>query len=240
MSGLVWSVGHAAPPSARRRPQLGFSVQLGLACPQHPSKEVSRDEMQNHHSTRGSLLAVLALIGALVLTGCSSGSSYGGAFSFVSPGGQTELSYPLEQRQPIGALSGPDLVGDGTAAVSDYPGKVVVLNFWGSWCAPCRAEAGDLNTAAAALAGQGVQFLGVDIRDTRDGGRDFHSTFKVTYPSIFDPTMQTLLSLRGYPASAIPSTMVLDRTGRVAHIWLWRVTADDLITAISPIAAEAR
>lgn len=185
------------------------------------------------------MMAALALTGALMLTGCSGASASGGAFSFVSPGGQTELSYPIDLRKPIGNLSGPDLVADGTVSVSDSPGKVVVLNFWGSWCAPCRAEAGDLNAAAAALSGPGVQFLGVDVRDTRDGGRDFHSTFNVTYPSIFDPTMQTLLSLRGYPASAIPSTMVLDRSHRVAHIWLRRVTADELIAAIGPIAAEA-
>jgi peroxiredoxin len=61
---------------------------------------------------------------------------------------------------------------------------------------------------------------------------------RVSYPSIFDTSMRTLLSIRGYPATAIPSTIVLDRQHRVAHIWLDAVTTQQLVDAITPIAAE--
>ena len=183
-----------------------------------------------------ALAAVLA-----ICAGCSTGDDatvYGGSFTFVSPGGQTELSYPAAERKPVGTLSGPNLDGTGTVSVADYPDDVVVLNFWGSWCGPCRGEADDLSTASAALKSDGVQFLGINVKDSQSAGADFLASKQVGYPSIFDPTMRTLLSIRGYPATAIPSTIVLDRQHRVAHIWLDTVTADELTAAIAPIAAE--
>jgi thiol-disulfide isomerase/thioredoxin len=78
------------------------------------------------------------------MAGCGTGRdavASGGTFDFVSPGGKTRLFYdPPQSRGTIGALSGPDLMTEGkTTAVSDYPGKVEVLNLWGSWCGPCRA-----------------------------------------------------------------------------------------------------
>jgi len=189
--------------------------------------------------------AVIALgvIAMAALTACSTGNDaavYGGSFTFVSPGGQTEFSYPVDQRGTVGNLSGPDLANkDATVALSDYAGKVVVVNFWGSWCSPCRAESDDLNAAAAALVGQGVQFLGVNVKDTREAGADFLTSKQVTYPSIFDPSMRTLLSIRGYPSGSIPSTIVIDRQGRVAHVWLQAITdPDQLISTVSQIAAE--
>jgi peroxiredoxin len=189
--------------------------------------------------------AVIALgvIAMAALSACSTGNDaavYGGSFTFVSPGGQTEFSYPVDQRGTVGNLSGPDLANkDATVALSDYAGKVVVVNFWGSWCSPCRAESDDLNAAAAALAGQGVQFLGVNVKDTREAGADFLTSKQVTYPSIFDPSMRTLLSIRGYPSGSIPSTIVIDRQGRVAHVWLQAITdPDQLISTVSQIAAE--
>jgi len=183
------------------------------------------------------LLALAAAL-ALAVGACSSTGGSAGSFQFSSPGNNDEISYPPAQRGTITDLSGPDLTGTGTIRLSDYAGKVVVLNFWGSWCPPCRAEAPELNAAARALKPSGVQFLGIDIRDSRQAGSDFHRLMDTPYPSIFDPTMRTLLSLRGFPTASIPSTIVLDRRHRVAHIWLRPVTKAQLLAVITPIAAE--
>ena len=202
--------------------------------------------MRRGRIKRAVLAAALVALGVIAMAGlaaCSTGNDaavYGGSFTFVSPGGQTEFSYPVDQRGTVGDLSGPDLANkDATVALSGYAGKVVVVNFWGSWCGPCRAESDELNTAAAALAGQGVQFLGVNVKDTRDAGADFLNSKQVGYPSIFDPSMRTLLSIRGYPSGSIPSTIVIDRQGRVAHVWLEEISKpDQLISTVSQIAAE--
>jgi thiol-disulfide isomerase/thioredoxin len=192
-------------------------------------------------SPRGRL-AALAAAAVLLLASCSTGNDaavYGGSFTFVSPGGQTEFSYPASDRGTVANLSGENLAGEGTVSLSDYAGKVVVLNFWGSWCTPCRAEAPALEEAATALAPAGVQFLGINVKDTKSAGADFLASKQVSYPSIYDPSMRTLLAIRGYPASGIPSTIAVDRQGRVAHIWLEAIDdPQEMIDVVGSIAAE--
>jgi thiol-disulfide isomerase/thioredoxin len=191
---------------------------------------------------RGRATLALLLVALLALTACAPGNDaavFGGSFTFVSPGGETEFSYPGAERGTVGDLSGPDLSSDGTIALSDFAGSVVVVNFWGSWCGPCRGEADELEQAATQLEPHDVQFLGVNVKDTRGAAADFLAAKQVSYPSIFDPSMRTLLSIRGYPSGSIPSTIVIDRQGRVAHIWLHAISdVPGMVRTVSAIAAE--
>ncbi|MGS2806590.1 TlpA disulfide reductase family protein [Nocardia sp. MW-W600-9] len=192
-------------------------------------------------------IRVLVLCACLeiAVTGCASGSDSvatgGGTFDFVSPGGQTDIFYdPPDSRGQIGALSGPDLMAeDKVVSVADYDGQVVVINLWGQWCGPCRAEADDLERAYAATKDMGVQFLGINVRDPqRDKAQDFVIDYKVGYPSIYDPSMRTLIALGGsYPTSVIPSTLILDRQHRVAAVFLRALLTEDLLPVIERVAA---
>lgn len=209
--------------------------------------------MASHIRVRVSLAArwrpavgagVASMAIAVGVAGCTTGSdavASGGTFDFVSPGGKTVIFYdPPQSRGTIGALSGPDLMVDGkTTAVSDFPGKVVVLNLWGQWCGPCRAEAPQLEKVFAATRDSGVQFIGIDVRDQKQAARDFVIDFKVSYPSIWDPEMRTVIALGGhYPTSVIPSTLVLDRKHRVVAVFLQALLAKDLQPVVERVAAE--
>ncbi len=189
---------------------------------------------------RPAFVALLLAV-ATVLTGCTSGNDatvYGGSFTFTSPGGKQEFSYPAGTRQEIGALSGPDLTGAKTVDVAGYRGKVVVLNFWASWCGPCRDEAQGMEAAYQQYRADGVQFVGVDVKDTTSGALAYYQDKGITYPSIFDPAMRTLLSVRGLPTGSLPVTLVLDKHGRVAHIWLHPITMGDLDDVVPALVKE--
>jgi thiol-disulfide isomerase/thioredoxin len=187
-------------------------------------------------------LAVCA-IAALIAVGCATGRdavAQGGTFEFVSPGGKTDLYYdPPQTRGSIGDLTGPALMDDRPIHLSDFAGKVVVINIWGSWCAPCRTETPELEKAFDETEPLGVAFLGIDVRDDRSAAKDFVTDRNVSYPSIFDPAMRSLIALgKGYPTSVVPTTLVLDRKHRVAAVYLRALLAEDLRPAVQRIAAE--
>ncbi|MFX1759285.1 cytochrome c assembly protein [Rhodococcus gordoniae] len=189
--------------------------------------------------------AVVALCGAVLLTSCATGDdavATGGTFDFVSPGGQTRIFYdPPAERGTLGELSGEDLMNEGeTLSLDDYEGQVVVLNVWGQWCAPCRSEADDLERVYEATKDLGVQFLGINVRDSqRDKAQDFVTDQRIGYPSIYDPPMRSLLALgRNYPTSVVPTTVVLDREHRVAAVYLTELLAEDLQPVVERVAAE--
>ena len=189
--------------------------------------------------------AASTLAVALLVSGCSTGAdavSSGGSFDFVAPGGQTDIVYdPPGTRGTIGELAGPDLMEEGkTTALSDYDGKVVVINLWGQWCGPCRGEADDLEEVFERTKDSGVQLLGINVRDPqKDKAQDFVVDNNVSYPSIYDPAMRTLIALGGnYPTSVIPSTLVLDRQHRVAAVFMRALLAEDLQPIVERVAAE--
>jgi thiol-disulfide isomerase/thioredoxin len=127
-----------------------------------------------------------------------------------------------------------------TVSVDDFAGKVVVINVWGQWCGPCRAEASALQQVYDATRANGVALLGIDVRDNnRQAAQDFVKDRKVTFPSIYDPAMRTMIAFGGkYPTSVIPSTLVLDRSHRVAAVFLRELLAEDLQPVVQRIAAE--
>ncbi|MEV6767798.1 TlpA disulfide reductase family protein [Nocardia sp. NPDC051030] len=198
---------------------------------------------------RRSIASLLASIGLVaVLAGCSTAGkdavAQGGTFDFVSPGGKTEIFYnPPESRGTIGKLSGPDLITAGkTTSVEDFPGKVVVINIWGQWCGPCRAEAPALEQVYEATKDKGVAFLGINVRDNqKDKAQDFVTDNKIGYPSIYDPSMRSLLALGGkFPTSVIPTTIVLDKQHRVAAVFLRSLLVEDLQPVVEGLAKEGQ
>lgn len=181
----------------------------------------------------------------LLLTGCSTGAdavAQGGSFEFVAPGGKTDIFYdPPESRSRPGKISGPELTDPSkTISLDDFAGQVVVINVWGQWCGPCRAEIPELKKAYDATRAAGVAFLGIDVRDNnRDAAVDFVVDRKVTFPSIYDPAMRTMIAFGGrYPTTVIPSTVVLDREHRVAAVFLRDLLAEDLVPVVTRLAAE--
>ena len=190
-------------------------------------------------------LALVAVAVAALLVGCSTGDdavAQGGTFEFVSPGGKTDIFYdPPSRRGKPGPIAGPELMDPArTVKVDDFAGNVVVINVWGQWCGPCRAEASALQQVYDATRGNGVAMLGIDVRDNnREAAQDFVKDRKVTFPSIYDPAMRTMIAFGGkYPTSVIPSTLVLDRSHRVAAVFLRELLAEDLQPVVRRIAAE--
>lgn len=118
-------------------------------------------------------------------------------------------------------------------------GKVVVINTWGSWCSPCRAEGPDLVRVAREAESRPVRFVGIDTRDNAAAARAFVRSFKVPYPSVVDTDGLVLLAFNKLlPISAVPSTLVLDRDGRVAARVIGRVDYATLRGLVDDAVAE--
>jgi thiol-disulfide isomerase/thioredoxin len=194
-------------------------------------------------------LAFVAAVAAGLLVGCSSGDdavAQGGTFEFVAPGGKTDIFYdPPDQRGRPGLVAGSDLMDPArTLSIDDpagpFAGRVVVINVWGQWCGPCRAEVTQLQQVYDATRADGVALLGVDVRDNnRQAAQDFVEDRHVTFPSIYDPAMRTMIAFGGkYPTTVIPSTLVLDRRHRVAAVFLRELLADDLQPIVLRVARE--
>jgi peroxiredoxin len=168
-----------------------------------------------------SAAAPAALV-LLLLAGCGSGggisNDYNGSGDgdYTSGDGTTQFWAPENRGDPIefaGVTEGGDRV-----ASEDFLGAPVLVNFWYAACGPCRTEADDLNGLYAEYSGQGVAFLGVNIRDDAANARAFENEHDVPYPSILDvqDAAVTLAFARPAPPSTTPTTFLLDSEGRVA------------------------
>jgi thiol-disulfide isomerase/thioredoxin len=117
-------------------------------------------------------------------------------------------------------------------------GFVVVMNWWYAACAPCRAEAPDMAALSEEFADQGVQFVGVNVRDTAETALAFDRNFGITYPSIMDAQSGAVsLAFSGVVSpQAVPTTLVIDREGRVSARILGRIDQSILRELIETVA----
>jgi thiol-disulfide isomerase/thioredoxin len=184
--------------------------------------------------------AALAAAAALAVAGCDGGAiaqdtAQSNGQSFVSGSGATIYkagSRPLEPK-----VSGKTLTGQ-QLSLAGYRGFVVVLNFWGSWCPPCRAEAPALAALATQFRSRGVRFLGIDVRDDPASAEAYMHTFQITYPSLNDPSAGIALAFRAtVPADATPTTLVIDRSGHIAARIIGSVSYNGLKAVLTQIAA---
>lgn len=185
---------------------------------------------------RPGVLLLAVLIGCLaLLTGCTSTSS-GSDQGFVSAEpGLTRVA--PDQRKPAPDISGATLDG-AQASLAALRGKVVVINVWGSWCPPCRAEADGLVKAYEQTKGTAA-FLGINARDlSADTALAFVRTHQIPYPSLYDPSGAQVARFTGIlPPQAIPSTLVIDQQGRVAARIIGAVTTTTLVQLIGDVVA---
>ncbi|MFI6617407.1 MULTISPECIES: TlpA family protein disulfide reductase [unclassified Streptomyces] len=196
-------------------------------------------------ASRARSRAVLSTAGvavaALVLSACSSGGTSGGSgnTNFIT-GSDGIATVKKGDRQAAPDLSGKTIDGK-TLNTADYKGKVLVVNVWGSWCSPCRAEADNLVQVAKATANKDVQFVGLNTRDTStEPAVAFEKKYEVPYPSLYDPTGRLMLRFKKGTLNpqAIPSTIVIDRDGKIAARALQALSEDKLREMLDPVIAE--
>jgi len=191
----------------------------------------------------GRAVAGLAA-GLLALTACSGGSGgiadearSGNRQGYVSGDGSIETIPAADRGAPV-ELSGDTLDGERWSA-ADARGKVVVLNVWATWCPPCEAEAPELKKAAEAVAADAkpVVFMGINTRDNAASGRATIKKQGIPYPSLDDREGLLILALQG-KAPTPPTTLVLDRQGRIASRVVGEVTAPTLTGLVDDALAE--
>ena len=210
-----------------------------LRLPHFASRVVGAAVPLPRRAAAGALVAAAVVLGAAA---CGAGATaqdtaVGNGSSFVT-GSYGTTVFSLGSRPEAPAVAGTTLTGSKFRLSADR-GSVVVMNFWGSWCTPCREEAPALGALARYFAGTDVRFIGVDIRDDPPSAEAFMRTFRIGYPSLNDPNDLIALDFSGtVPPAGIPTTLVIDRSGHVAARIVGQASYSGLKALIKQAKAE--
>jgi thiol-disulfide isomerase/thioredoxin len=192
-----------------------------------------------------ALTLVIFIVGtiALSLVGCTSDPladqfRSGDSKNYIAGDG-TVTEFDSSQRPTFLPFTGETESGQMLDSKA-LEGQVVVMNWWYSACAPCRAEAPDLQALSEEFQDQGVQFVGVNVRDTAETALAFDRKFDISFPSIIDAQSGAVsLAFQGVVSpQAVPTTLVIDKQGKVASRILGRIDPSILKTLIETVVAE--
>jgi thiol-disulfide isomerase/thioredoxin len=183
-----------------------------------------------------SAAAVAVVLLAVGLTlGFTGGSGQASDVTYIG-GSTSALLYKTGHRPAAPDFTGQTLTG-APLRFASYRGKVVVLNFWGSWCVPCRSEAPTLAVLSEQYRADGVAFLGDDVGDTAANALAFTRDMGITYPSVNDPGYQVAQDFgKAVLVNDTPTTLVIDRTGHIGGVIYGTATYSELNTLIKDVA----
>ena len=160
--------------------------------------------------------------------------SQSGQLAGFEPGINLEPTLIRQENRPA-----PDftlVLSDGRAVkLSDYRGKAVVINFWASWCAPCRAEAPTLEETHKRYADRGVVILGIGLWDTEEAAAEFRKVYGQTYPSGVDPNGKIAIE---YGVSGIPETYFITPDGMIAAKFVGPLPLETLETLLAEMLSD--
>ncbi len=142
---------------------------------------------------------------------------------------------PVAERSPAPSRAVDLLDGRGRLSLDELRDEVVVVNFWASWCGPCRREQPELNDAHTELTDAGVTFLGVAVNDPVANARAHWREFAPPYRSVVDRDASYAAAFGGIAPSALPTTLVIDRDGQVAARIFGETDADEVISVVGRV-----
>ena len=197
--------------------------------------------MTRHKYVRGAWVRPVALLGisvALACCGRQTARSPSGSFIYRATQLQGTL-IAVGNRSIAGDLRG-ETIGDGKRYVlrSDL-GKIVVLNYFASWCGPRQREMPGFQSVYLATRSRDVSFVGLDVKDpSRSAATGWLRDKGISFPVVFDVPARTAQQLGGVPIAALPNTVLIDRHGRVAAVYAGPTTAVELRDALAQLLAE--
>lgn len=182
-------------------------------------------------------VAAALLAGALAVT-LTQGSGQASGVSYID-GNSGQMVYAVGHRPIAPDFTGRSLTGR-PIKLASYRGKVVVLNFWGSWCPPCRDESPALAVLSQQYGKRGVSFLGDDVGDSTVNALAFTRDIGITYPSVNDSSYAVVAAFNKVaPVSDTPTTLVIDKTGHIAGVVIGKITYQGMTTMLHDVGASA-